>query len=521
MAPQGRKRGPPNAKAQERFQQTIAKNKKQRDAEKEALAVLEKAAAEDEGKKRRKSFFIKKRKKPNEEAEEIVDDHAFMDADGGEGGEQQEQANYFDAEQPEDDFENNNEEYDEDEEDEYQPFEGNNTSHTFVRKVMERLRMECKAQSQNDPYLLKHLSGNDYWIRQCHVKHLCKKLNLSFKEEELSYFMEMKVWLPEKQWGEAHWSPCPQCKQANEIARHALDCKRLPRRVFGLNRSYYLIGYRNKCNRCSRKAAQMKKDQAGNNSNDGPRYTFTSWHPESLKLSNKAFAFPAVLTARSGLDRDWHEMLPALVVSGMRIESIANMIVERYEVRHVQEHIQYEREHAATVLPKKRSMFSKFDDRGGYNERRVSPKYIRTIFLQEENKKELHYLVELKKRGATMLFWDASYKISKLVCKVGGQALYKALVTGTNEFGEIRVQLHVVTDGHDQMRDSIEKFKETVKAYGQEELQLFFTDDVAKDKSFFQELFPSLVANEKEWNKLVIEQAPEVSLSLSLSLSLL
>ena len=36
-----------------------------------------------------------------------------------------------------------------------------------------------------------------------------------------------------------------------------------------------------------------------------------------------------------------------------------------------------------------------------------------------------------------------------------GHALFRAFITATNEVGEIRIQFHVVTDGHDQFDSSI------------------------------------------------------------------
>ena len=65
---------------------------------------------------------------------------------------------------------------------------------------------------------------------------------------------------------------------------------------------------------------------------------------------------------------------------------------------------------------------------------------------------EGHFDREVKKRGCERLHWDASYKEAKHLSQYHGHNIFKALITGTNERGEIRVRFHVVTDGHDQLK---------------------------------------------------------------------
>ena len=73
-----------------------------------------------------------------------------------------------------------------------------------------------------------------------------------------------------------------------------------------------------------------------------------------------------------------------------------------------------------------------------------------------------------------------------------GKEIFKALITGTNERGEIRVQFHVVTDGHDQFVGPIAKLLETLRAYGHKLPSLFITDNPAHDNAFFKHEIPSL-----------------------------
>ena len=67
---------------------------------------------------------------------------------------------------------------------------------------------------------------------------------------------------------------------------------------------------------------------------------------------------------------------------------------------------------------------------------------------------------------AKKLHIDGSHKESNHPSKFMGNLLFKALITVTNKFSEIRLQLHVATDDHEQVWSAIEAFKETLGLYG-------------------------------------------------------
>ena len=50
------------------------------------------------------------------------------------------------------------------------------------------------------------------------------------------------------------------------------------------------------------------------------------------------------------------------------------------------------------------------------------------------------------------------------LCRYHGVSIFKGLVTATNNYGEIRVQFHVVTDGQDQTESAIKEMRETLAA---------------------------------------------------------
>ena len=84
-----------------------------------------------------------------------------------------------------------------------------------------------------------------------------------------------------------------------------------------------------------------------------------------------------------------------------------------------------------------------------------------------------HFDREVKKRGCKRLHWDASYKEAKHLSQHHGHKIFIALITGTKELGEIRVQFHVVTDGQGQFKRPIAELLKTLTAYGHTHPYLF------------------------------------------------
>jgi hypothetical protein len=90
------------------------------------------------------------------------------------------------------------------------------------------------------------------------------------------------------------------------------------------------------------------------------------------------------------------------------------------------------------------------------------------------------------------------------------------------QVGEVRIQFHVVTDGHDQMEQQIQAFNHTMNTYGFPGVRLFWTDNAAADFAFFQRVIPSLAQTQAELdNKTAVparptnDAVPECSVSAS------
>ena len=73
---------------------------------------------------------------------------------------------------------------------------------------------------------------------------------------------------------------------------------------------------------------------------------------------------------------------------------------------------------------------------------------------------------------------------------------------------QVRVQFHVVTDGHDQMEPALRALLDTLNQLNQPEPELLATDKPFDDKAFFMSLLPSLRAKQAELDGANPQEAP-------------
>ena len=76
------------------------------------------------------------------------------------------------------------------------------------------------------------------------------------------------------------------------------------------------------------------------------------------------------------------------------------------------------------------------------------------------------------------------------------------------QFGEARIQFHVVTDGHDQMEPQVQAFLDTMNAYGHRGVELFWTDNPSGDYLFFTRVIPTLVDTQRTLDGLAPPPPP-------------
>eukprot|EP00966_Prymnesium_polylepis_P057527 1332171-Prymnesium_polylepis.1 len=72
-----------------------------------------------------------------------------------------------------------------------------------------------------------------------------------------------------------------------------------------------------------------------------------------------------------------------------------------------------------------------------------------------------------------------------------GQNLFKGIVSGMNEHGDLRINHLTVTDGHDQLRPALEALNQTHAAHGFPPIETVATDKPAEEAAFFECVFPA------------------------------
>ena len=152
-----------------------------------------------------------------------------------------------------------------------------------------------------------------------------------------------------------------------------------------------------------------------------------------------------------------------------------------------------------------------FGDKLKYRGLVPSGKYLEHVYKKLHESIRSHLSKEVKKRGATRLHWDVSYKEAKHLCQYRGRLVFKGLVTALNELGEVRMQFHVYTDSQEQMTSALEAFKRTTANLGLPGVKLFTTDNPVGDQRYFLDMLPSLDEQQKKFDAMSNEDKPNVS----------
>ena len=261
--------------------------------------------------------------------------------------------------------------------------------------------------------------------------------------------------------------------------------------------------------------------------------------------------FPAYLTHKHAVDVSLIHVMRSVFVKGVRPAAFSDMLLEWHSRKYTLDYIRCE---AALSLARTfnsntpAAEFSAFSDRSGYDGSVPSGKYLGDVYKKYMREIKPHFDREIKKRGAERLHWDASYKEAKHLSQYHGLPVFKvhllsairqlhrpqfhtclpahrpfrftsstmqALITATNEFGEIRLQFHVVTDGHDQMLAQIQAMLDTMEQYGQPPTKVFFTDNPKHDAKFMFAAIPSLRAMNVQLNASLPTPPGQVHLPIS------
>ncbi|KAL3770800.1 hypothetical protein ACHAWU_006359 [Discostella pseudostelligera] len=391
----------------------------------------------------------------------------------------------------------------------------------YVKAIQQRLQYEIKDSDKLvENWLLNLLDGNDWWIRKCHVPKVLKKLKLN--AHPLAYYRDIYVWLPDvrcwKTTGGTCMPCCPSCKSNERVGPHAFRDNHFGRVVVDLTETYYVLGRRYICLKCKNKSHQLKavlqETAAANNiqidevRENEVQYTFMGWNDKSLPLfpcgiGNK---FPAILTWKAGLDKKVVDMMRPLFDGGCRPDRLSALLLEMHSRRFFQLCIEHEYELACTRTLTQQSYepLGDFGDKKKYNGLVPTGKFLAHVY-KVYHASIGHYLdLEVKKRGATTLHWDVSYKEAKHLCLYRGRPVFKGLVTAMNEVGEVRIQFHIYSDSHEQMKSALEAFMGTTSSLGLPSVRLFYTDNPGGDRQFYMRQLPSLQSQQDILDELCV-----------------
>ncbi|KAG6891629.1 hypothetical protein C0992_001314 [Termitomyces sp. T32_za158] len=272
---------------------------------------------------------------------------------------------------------------------------------------------------------------------------------------------------------------CPHC--GHGLTRFG-PVKR-PRRVVDIDACFWLIGSLYSC----------RKSNAG-----GCGKVFRSWDPRILEKLPRALAaeFPAKLTWRSALSWRAFGILRSCIQHGMGAGEVAEMFRMQHLRRYDEIRLQYLHTKVNHIhLPHQGyEPFLPFDDQSdhGFHGFTPSGQWFRDIYddVMESHCDTLNQHTAML--TARICAIDHSHKIAKHVFKVNGVPIFTALLTMTNENGEIRVCIFVATKSHSQYTEVLRKVSQDLSLYGHSQPELIYTDNMS-DKTMLERIFTSLL----------------------------
>ncbi|XP_006455795.1 hypothetical protein AGABI2DRAFT_76455, partial [Agaricus bisporus var. bisporus H97] len=275
--------------------------------------------------------------------------------------------------------------------------------------------------------------------------------------------------------------PCPQCKSRLRRKQHIP----WPRRCVDMDNTFWIIGYRYQCPNCINRQS----------------VTYRSWDSRILDAlpPHLAAEFPAHLTHRSAMSKSLFEWMRLCFQNGMGSKQFSDSLRVRHLLSYDSLHLQYLHHLASLCQGLQRWMdikyetFLPFDDKSPRGRHGFVPgsEWLRDVYDTYIEGYQHDFNQHMAMLTGKICAIDHSHKVTKQIARVDGEQVFTALLTVTNEKGEIRICNFVATKSHSQFETALTRMRRSLEQYGHSQPVLFYTDNMA-DKLFLENSFPSL-----------------------------
>ncbi|KAI3649998.1 hypothetical protein MP228_005630 [Amoeboaphelidium protococcarum] len=364
---------------------------------------------------------------------------------------------------------------------------------SVVAEYLASVFTKVKDRNSN---VMKAVRGGNFWIEPPNpLVALTKSINNGLQVNPNDfYYPRVFVFVPDAMFPHLK-IPCPNpsCSSASVVPKGFPEYMR---RIVDVEDCYYIATCRYQCKDCN-----------------------THFVPTSADVLRQfplevQFAFPCLLSKRSGIDLKIVKMLNIFIDQSMGPQAVADYLKELHSLKHQELEVQYystlntlkavyasQTRLFASKIDSSAVQFSKFADPNGYSGFTPSGNYLLSVFLKDYQRKKSYYDLEVQRRGGKVLSVDHSFKWTRHLMQVNGQQLFEGLHSVMNEYEEIRQQSLVQSVSNDYLRDQMENMQETYNSLGHELPELVYTDNCCNDRAFYESVFPSL----RQSTKLISE----------------
>ncbi|KAF7762010.1 hypothetical protein Agabi119p4_10002 [Agaricus bisporus var. burnettii] len=256
-------------------------------------------------------------------------------------------------------------------------------------------------------------------------------------------------------------------------------------RCVDMDNTFWIIGYRYQCAKCINQQS----------------VTYRSWDSRILDAlpPHLAAEFPAHLTHRSAMSKSLFEWMRLCFQNGMGSKQFSDSLRVRHLLSYDNLHLQYLyhlvslRQGLQHWMDIKYETFLPFDDKSLRGRHGFVPgsEWLHDMYDTYIEGHQHNFNQHMAMLTGEVCAIDHSHKVTKQIARVDGEQVFTALLTVTNEKGEIRICNFVATKSHSQFETALTRMRRSLEQYGHSQPVLFYTDNMA-DKQFLENSFPSL-----------------------------